>query len=66
MMPVMVKEFGLRSALKLRSWLSTWSKYDPAEPHLHLGPIGVEPERKAEASGGNSWSNIAASWIERG
>lgn len=24
-------------------WFSTWSRLDPKEPHVHLGPIGVSP-----------------------
>ena len=44
MFPAMVKGLGLRSALKVATWLSVWSKNDPAEHHSHLGPIGVSPE----------------------
>lgn len=44
MMPGMIREFGIRRALRIGSWLSTWSKHDPAEPHVHLGPVGVLPE----------------------
>jgi len=43
MTPAMIGGFGLRSALRVSSWLSAWSKHDPAGPHSHLGPIGVEP-----------------------
>lgn len=44
MLPTVVKGVGFRSALRVRSWLSVWSKYDPGGHHLHLGPIGVAPE----------------------
>ena len=44
MMPRMARNVGVRPALRLAAWLSEWSKLDPAEPHLHLGPIGVDPE----------------------
>ena len=43
-LPVMVGAFGLPSALRVGSWLSAWSKHDPAELHAHLGPIGVAPD----------------------
>ncbi len=43
MTPAMIGGFGLRSALRVSSWLSAWSKHDPSGPHSHLGPIGVEP-----------------------
>ena len=42
MTPAMFAGFGLRSALRVSSWLSAWSKHDPSEPHSHLGPIGVD------------------------
>ena len=43
MTPAMIGGFGLRSALRVSSWLAAWSKHDPSGPHSHLGPIGVEP-----------------------
>jgi len=43
MTPAMIGGFGLRSAVRMSSWLSAWSKHDPTGPHSHLGPIGVEP-----------------------
>ena len=50
-MPVMVGAFGVRSALKVGSWLSAWSKHDPREPHVHLGPIGVALEAQRRGIG---------------
>ena len=44
MMPRMAGSVGVRPAFRVAAWLSDWSKLDPAEPHLHLGPIGVDPE----------------------
>ena len=44
MTPAMMAGFGLRSSLRVGSWLSAWSKHDPSEPHAHLGPIGVDPD----------------------
>ena len=43
MTPAMIGGFGLRSALRVSSWLSAWSKHEPSRPHSHLGPIGVDP-----------------------
>ena len=43
MTPAMMTGFGIRSAVRVGSWLSAWAKHDPNEPHSHLGPIGVEP-----------------------
>jgi ribosomal protein S18 acetylase RimI-like enzyme len=52
MMPGMVRGLGLGSALKVLSWVSAWSKHDPREPHVHLGPIAVEPEAQGRHVGG--------------
>jgi GNAT superfamily N-acetyltransferase len=51
MMPAMVAGFGLRSSLRVGSWLSAWSKHDPSEPHSHLGPIGVDPSAQGQGIG---------------
>jgi GNAT superfamily N-acetyltransferase len=51
MTPKMVRGLGLSSALKVFSWVSTWSRHDPSEPHVHLGPIGVEPEAQGRHVG---------------
>lgn len=51
MLPAMVKGFGLRSTIRVGGWLSVWAKYDPAEPHVHLGPVGVPPEAQGRGVG---------------
>lgn len=43
MVPAMVSGLGVGAAWSLTRWLSAWSSLDPSEPHLHLGPIGVDP-----------------------
>jgi ribosomal protein S18 acetylase RimI-like enzyme len=50
-MPVMIGAFGFRSALKVGSWLSSWSTHDPHDPHVHLGPIGVSPDVQGRGVG---------------
>jgi len=50
-MPGIVSGLGWGSALKVISWVSTWSRHDPSEPHSHLGPIGVEPEAQGRHVG---------------
>lgn len=32
-------------------WLSIWAKHDPKQPHWHLGPLGVLPERQGQGIG---------------
>jgi predicted N-acetyltransferase YhbS len=49
--PAMISGFGLRSALRVSTWLSTWSKHDPKASHAHLGPIGVEPAAQGQRIG---------------
>jgi GNAT superfamily N-acetyltransferase len=50
-MPVMIGAFGVRSALKVGSWLSSWSTHDPRDPHVHLGPIGVSHDAQGGGVG---------------
>ncbi len=38
-------------ALRLRKMFSIWAKHDPNKPHLHLGAIGVLPERQGQGVG---------------
>jgi GNAT superfamily N-acetyltransferase len=51
MMPPMISGFGLGSALGVGAWLSAWTRHDPAEPHVHLGPIGVSPDMRGQRLG---------------
>jgi GNAT superfamily N-acetyltransferase len=51
MTPAMIGGFGLRSALRVSSWLAAWAKHDPSGPHSHLGPIGVEPSAQGRRIG---------------
>jgi ribosomal protein S18 acetylase RimI-like enzyme len=68
MMPRMVGGLGVGSALKVISWVATWSRHDPIEPHSHLGPIAVDPGAQGRHIGGMlmekycaelDWSGIA-------
>lgn len=49
--PVMLREFGLGATLRVSTWLSAWAKSDPAEPHWHFGPIGVDPDAQGRGIG---------------
>lgn len=51
MTPALVQGLGVREALRLRSWLSTWEAHHWAEPHVHLGPIAVEPRAQGRHIG---------------
>jgi predicted N-acetyltransferase YhbS len=51
MTPAMLKGLKFLSSVKVGSWLAAWSKHDPAEPHIHLGPIGVVPEAQGRGIG---------------
>jgi len=51
MSPGLMAGLGLPATLRLASWLSVWSRCEPAEPHLHLGPIGVDPEAQGRHIG---------------
>src|SRR5262245_66436008 len=38
LVPVMLREFGPRSTLRVGSWLSAWAKHDCKDAHFHFGP----------------------------
>ncbi|HEU4542305.1 MAG TPA: GNAT family N-acetyltransferase [Jiangellaceae bacterium] len=40
-----------RAAPRLGRWMSAWAKYDPVEPHSHLGPVAVDPELQGRGIG---------------
>jgi hypothetical protein len=50
MAPTAIASFG-RHLPKAMSWVSAWRKRDPSEPHVHLGPIGVEPALRGQGIG---------------
>jgi ribosomal protein S18 acetylase RimI-like enzyme len=33
---------GPKAALRVRAWINAWAEHDPAEPHVHLGPVAVD------------------------
>jgi GNAT superfamily N-acetyltransferase len=51
LLPAMVGGLGVSASWRLIRWLSAWSRLDPAEPHLHLGPIGVDPRAQGRRIG---------------
>ncbi len=61
MAPTMLGGVGLSASLRLLSWLSTWSRCEPAETHLHLGPIGVDPEAQGHHVGQRLMQEYCAS-----
>ena len=32
-------------------WFARWCHFDPDQPHIHLGPIGVAPEFQGQGVG---------------
>lgn len=50
MAPTAIAAFG-RKLPRAMAWVSAWSDRDPSEPHVHLGPIGVEPALQGRGIG---------------
>jgi GNAT superfamily N-acetyltransferase len=50
MAPTAISAFG-RNLPKAMVWVSAWSRRDPSEPHVHLGPIGVTPDMQGRGIG---------------
>ncbi|MEV1130162.1 GNAT family N-acetyltransferase [Agromyces sp. NPDC049794] len=44
--------FGPRTAWKLLEWNTGWASHDPAEPHVHLGPVSVDRGLRGQGIGG--------------
>jgi ribosomal protein S18 acetylase RimI-like enzyme len=42
---------GPRSALRVLRWTAAWAERDPEDPHVHLGPLAVEPRRQGQGIG---------------
>lgn len=42
---------GPRVAVRLVAWSRGWAAHDPAEPHVHLGPVSVDRGRRGEGIG---------------
>ena len=40
--PRIVPGVGFEAAVRVRSWLDQWAKYDLSQPHWHLGPVSVD------------------------
>lgn len=40
-----------KNAKRLGQWLGVWGKHDPAEPHWHLGPVGVDAPHQGRGIG---------------
>jgi ribosomal protein S18 acetylase RimI-like enzyme len=51
MMPAMLHGMGVRPAVRVVSWVSAWARCDPDTPHVHLGPIGVDPAARGRHVG---------------
>lgn len=49
--PGLLAGVGISASMRLVSWVSTWARCEPAEPHLHLGPIGVDPDAQGQHLG---------------
>ncbi|MBW2733241.1 MAG: GNAT family N-acetyltransferase [Deltaproteobacteria bacterium] len=51
LLPGMVRGLGLRKAARMGRFFSMVGKHDPSEPHLHLGPVGVDPQVQGRGVG---------------
>jgi ribosomal protein S18 acetylase RimI-like enzyme len=42
---------GPRSTRRVLRWTAAWAQRDPEQPHLHLGPLAVEPRLQGQGIG---------------
>jgi ribosomal protein S18 acetylase RimI-like enzyme len=72
LLPKMLWNCGVRGTGKLLSQFGNWSTHDPAKPHWHLGPVGIERELQGQGIGSElirEFSRIvddkkATAWLE--
>jgi ribosomal protein S18 acetylase RimI-like enzyme len=50
-LPRMLFALGFNRFSRLGQWLDGWKKYDPAEPHWHLGPVAVDAHLQGHGIG---------------
>ncbi len=60
-MTTTIATFGPRAASRTLHWLDAWAARDLEEPHVHLGPFGVDPPLTRKGIG----SAILAKHVER-
>ena len=65
MLPSMIRGLGVGGASNASRWLFQWSRHDPAEPHLHLGPIGVDPDVQGRHVGSQLMRQFCAALEEQ-
>jgi ribosomal protein S18 acetylase RimI-like enzyme len=46
-----VATLGPRTAARVGRWISIWARHDPDEPHVHLGPLAVDPHLQGPGIG---------------
>ncbi len=51
LLPTLLWNCGLGGTGKLLSQFGNWSTHDPARPHWHLGPVGIEREMQGQGVG---------------
>jgi ribosomal protein S18 acetylase RimI-like enzyme len=42
---------GPRSTRRVLRWTAAWAQRDPEQPHVHLGPLAVEPRLQGKGIG---------------
>jgi ribosomal protein S18 acetylase RimI-like enzyme len=65
LVPTMLRGFGIKSTLRVGSWLSAWATNDHDSAHWHFGPIGVDPETQGKGAG-RLLMNVFCSALDEG
>ena len=50
-LPRLAAAVGPGAAWRVVTWLTEWERHDPSAPHVHLGPIGVDPAAQRRGLG---------------
>jgi GNAT superfamily N-acetyltransferase len=57
---------GVPATIRLLTWLRAWGVRDPATPHWHLGPVGVDAHLQGKGIGSQVMGAWCAMLDERG
>ena len=49
--PRIIPGVGFEAAVRVRSWLDQWARYDLRQPHWHLGPVSVDAHLQGSGIG---------------
>jgi ribosomal protein S18 acetylase RimI-like enzyme len=60
MVPSVIFGNSVGTSVRVMRWGADWSRRDPPEPHWHLGPVAVAPDRQGQGIGAAMMGDFCA------